>query len=372
VDQPLRAGARHFFGAAPTAARILKLKGYRTAAITDGGAAAPQCGLYQGFDTYEVCSPPGAETTSQRACEWLDEYKDTKFFLFVQSDEANLPFVGREFRPSSREPEDIVTAFYDGDVLRADRMVGEVTAQLERLGLSDRTVVVLTSAHGQEFRDLRRGQVVTFGHTLREGVLHVPLIVRAPGLAPEGKVVASRVAAMDIGPTIVGLLGYGEMLKSLGVHAVDLSGLIRGSDTAVQERAIFSEATTWGPERKALVRGRYKLVYTPVPWDRLSAGEKAARTLPVKETGQQDAGWGGSEVELYDLEADPGEERNMAADNPGIVREYMALLDSILERNSRQRKLNEPYLIGRLPDERSGGPAGAGPAATGGEKRHAP
>jgi len=365
ADQPLLVAARRFCGAAPTVARILKVEGYRTAAITDGGAP-PQCGLYQGFDTYEVCSPPGAETTAGRVREWLAQYSDTKFFLFIQSDEPNLPYEGRQFTPPSREPEDVVAAFYDGDVYRADQLVGEILAELERLGLSDRTLMVVTSAHGQEFRDLRSGEVVTFGHTLRQDVLHVPLVMWAPGLVPAGKVVASRVGVMDVGPTIAGLLGYGETLRSLGLPGVDLSGIITGSEAPGEERAIFSEATTWGPERKALVRGRYKLVYTPIAWDRLSPGERAVRTPPLKGGGKPGAGWSGPQVELYDLEVDPGEEHNIAADSPEIVEEHMALLESILERNSEQRRLNEPYVMGWLPEESGGVPARhARPASVG-------
>jgi arylsulfatase A-like enzyme len=72
-------------------------------------------------------------------------------------------------------------AEYDGAIRRGDRYVGKRLDHLDSLGLTDRTIVVFTSDHGEEFLEHGRCFHLT---TLYREVLHVPLIVSAPGLEP--------------------------------------------------------------------------------------------------------------------------------------------------------------------------------------------
>ena len=284
ADQPMGEPARWFCGNVPTLAQVLSTGGYQTGAITDGGPTVPQGGLYQGFNSFRVCESPRIESTYHHAARWLRENANAKLFLFVHSYEATAPYREPLFPPSGPTLPEQTIAGYDTDIVHADAMVGLLLRELERLGISDRTLVVITSAHGQDFTRLRLGPAGpegTFGHALTQSVLHVPLVMRAPGLLPAGKVVPQRVAAMDVAPTVQSLLGFEPRHGPLGF---DLTPVVEGKGYELGRRVVFSEATCWGPERKALVRGRYKLVVTPVPWEQMSEAERRVRSAAGAST----------------------------------------------------------------------------------------
>jgi len=235
MDQPLRESPRRFFGRVPTLPSLLRARGYHTAAVCEGGPLEPAWGLYQGFDTYIVADPPRMERTFRQAADWLAAHADEKFLLLVQSFAACPPYSAQLLFDPGTTPRQRAIAGYDTDIVHADTLVGLLLGELRRLGIEDRTVVVVTSAHGQDFQDLAsgpEGPEGTFGHTLRQSVLHVPLIIRAPGLVPAGRVVKRRVAAMDITPTVLELLGAKPLEGPAGMS---LKPLIEGAETAAEE-----------------------------------------------------------------------------------------------------------------------------------------
>ena len=193
ADQPVAERARRFVDKAPTLATVLRSAACRTAAITEGGAAGPPSGLYQGFQSYCVVSPPRVETTCREALAWLREHAGDRFFLFVQTREPCPPYREGPFTAEAPGPLARAMAGYDSSIAHADALVGSLMDALRQLGIADRTLVVITSAHGQDFSMISEKpgvlgtDVGIFGHSLRQSVLHVPLIMRAPGLAPAGR-----------------------------------------------------------------------------------------------------------------------------------------------------------------------------------------
>ena len=95
-----------------------------------------------------------------------------------------------------------VEALYDATVAQADRDVGRVLAELDRLGLAERTIVVVTSDHGEEF--LEHGDL-SHARTLFDEILRVPLIMRVPGLAP--RTLEDPVEHIDVAPTLLARMG---------------------------------------------------------------------------------------------------------------------------------------------------------------------
>ena len=229
--------------------------GYVSAAFTGGGFLSPIYGLWRGFDRWTTLDPflheqeplrqlvprPG-EPLLNAACwrrtghaalrEWLAQQRTTPFFLFLHTyavhnyrppaefcerfgvtrDAAKFdPLAESDERtPSPVELADLRNR-YDASIAAADAEIGRLLALLDELDLARDTIVVLLSDHGEEF--LEHGG---FGHgrTLYDEVLRVPLIVRAPGLAPRRD--ATRVTLADVAPTLLSLCGLPALPDASG------------------------------------------------------------------------------------------------------------------------------------------------------------
>jgi arylsulfatase A-like enzyme len=108
-------------------------------------------------------------------------------------------------------------------VLGVDRAIGELIAELERLGLSEETVIVLTANHGEEFFD---HGLLRHGYQLYNETVTVPLIVHLPKREQtRGTQVEAPVALLDVFPTLVTLAeldaahGDGHLLPGTGTAA---------------------------------------------------------------------------------------------------------------------------------------------------------
>jgi arylsulfatase A-like enzyme len=173
-------------------------------------------------------------------------------------------------------------ALYDGEVLDADELVGEVWDEVKARGLADRTLLVVTADHGDEFGE--HGDY-GHGHTVYQDVTWVPLIFAGPQVASPGRVVETPVAMLDLMPTL--LDAAGAPLPD-PIRGESLLPVLRGGDPA--KRPVYSEcpARRTRYDDKALRLGDYKLVYN-VKLD---------------------------QIELYNLRTDPGEQVDLSAEEP--------------------------------------------------------
>jgi arylsulfatase A-like enzyme len=182
---------------------------------------------------------------------------------------------------------------YAACVSYVDAQVGKVLDGLERLGLADRTVVVLWGDHGWHL-----GEHGIWGkHTLYEVALRSPLIVRVPRMASPGAAADGIVESVDIYVTLAELCGLGPVASSGESFRQALD-----DPAAAGKRAAYG---FWAGGRGHSIRTeRYRLTqYT----ERGDASRVA-------------------QVELYDHAADPDETANVAAKHPGVVRELTAKL----------------------------------------------
>ncbi|MBN2152118.1 MAG: sulfatase-like hydrolase/transferase [Candidatus Lokiarchaeota archaeon] len=172
-------------------------------------------------------------------------------------------------------------AAYRGMVSLIDKYIGEILQQLDRLGLADNTIVVFTTDHGDFY-----GQhgLVTKGPFHYEDLLRLPFIVRYPGKVPAGKTSDALQSHVDIAPTLMSLLGLPVPAFMAGV---DQSGVWTGTEGQARDHVLVemhhSPALV---HLKTLVDRRYKVTV----YNEATHGE------------------------LFDLQEDPGEKRNLWSD----------------------------------------------------------
>lgn len=185
---------------------------------------------------------------------------------------------------------------YLASLMQVDHCVGMLLDYLARSGLAENTVVVYTSDHGAYSGE--QGMLEKIPGVCSDLVCRVPMIWRAPGVTRASSRVGSLIELVDVAPTLCGLCGVDSMAE---VDGVDVTGVLAGgSDGAVAGRPALTE----GPLARSVRFGRYRLVHYP-------AGMFAS-----------------PQGELYDLEADPDETRNLYFDAAfaGVVAEGTRLL----------------------------------------------
>lgn len=278
--------AFHLPGEEETLAEILQTRGYRTGAVVGAFVLDSRFGLDQGFDHYDdVMSarrPGAAPGTSERpaaavtrpALTWLEENAADPFFLWVHYYDPHAPY---------SPPEPFATRHagspYDGEIAAVDAAIGEIMARLRALDLYDRTLVIITADHGEGLGE--HGEA-THGYFIYESTLRVPLLVKLPH-AREGLRSTRPAGLVDVLPTILGALG---IPAPPGLQGEDLSVHPEGLPTAAEPRRLYAEsltATKFGAAPlRGLTWGRWKYILTTRP-------------------------------ELYDLEVDARETRDLAA-----------------------------------------------------------
>jgi len=175
-----------------------------------------------------------------------------------------------------------VVARYLATVTMLDECVGSLLASLDALGVADRTVVAVTTDHGDHTGNHRQ---FNKGPLMYEDVYHVPLLIRAPGAGSgEGREVAALTSHVDILPTVAELAGVGAPVGS----GTSLVPWLRGDEPPWRSSLLCEfHGDDFGLYSQRMLRwGHHKLVYNPNDVN-----------------------------ELYDLGSDPHEMRNRAADS---------------------------------------------------------
>ncbi|HVS13708.1 MAG TPA: sulfatase-like hydrolase/transferase [Thermoanaerobaculia bacterium] len=302
---------------APLLQRILGARGYATGAAVSSYVLRSSTGIARGFDEYddEIAAVSGVElgglqrpgeATLARAIDWLGRHRDRPFFYFFHIYEPHSPYDPEEpFASRGRDP-------YDGEVAEADAVIGRLIAELERLGLWDRALVILLSDHGEGLGD--HGEIEHEVLIYRE-MLQVPLLIKLPAGERAGERIAVPVQLVDVAPTVLAALG---VPTPAGVRGVDL--LAPGGPPA---RPVFSESIYprlhfgWS-DLASIIDGRHHYIEGPEPelYD-LVADPRERVDLIARERGR--AAQLAGELERYDRAivppsaVDPETERRLAA-----------------------------------------------------------
>ena len=295
-------------GAFPTLADVLQANGFRTAAFTENGYVSSRYfGLGAGFELFvERTGSPGnphiagtIEETFARGLGWIERHRDESFFLFLHTYQVHAPYRPspkyRSLFPStpgaSRARVD--SDLYDGEVAETDAAVGQLIDGLYEAGLLDRTLIVVTSDHGEEFGE-HGGRY--HGAHLHQEILHVPLLFYGPEFLPKAVRRAGPMSLVDLPPTILDLAG----IAVPGLHdrtIVRCQHLREGSDAPVAPSSIYSEAVAPKSE-----------TYGADEEDWLSPALAVTR-WPLRMIRERTAT--GARYRLYDLDADPRERHRL-------------------------------------------------------------
>jgi N-sulfoglucosamine sulfohydrolase len=317
------------------------------------------------FDVVREADPAGfikGAGSSSSGCEdWVrtlkERPKDKPFFLWLAAIDPH-----RDYAPGSFKAEDVVVppylpdlpevrkdfADYYGEIERLDRFVGETLAELERQGASENTVVIFLSDNGRPFPRCKT--------TLYDSGIRTPLIVRWPARIAAGSVCGSLVSTVDVAPTLLSLAAV-EAPPTL--QGRSFAPLLENPGTSIREH-VFAEKNWHDYEdRSRAVRTlKYKyirndypdLAGTPPADGVRSPTFQAMRRLRDAgrlEPEQRQCFGKRPEEELYDLEGDPHELQNLAADS-----RYARILDRLQDALEAWEASTQDAKPGaRTPDE---------------------
>lgn len=277
---------------AVTLAELLKNHGWRTGAVVSNYSLRRGSGFEQGFEEYDdrmddLATPTWegvervAPKTTAAALDWLRRHRGDRFFLWVHFMDPHAPYTP----PSpfntlfANEQPDQVTHLpilsglaggtgtggipfyaqlgtrtdahyyvsqYDGEIALFDHGLGELIREVRTLGLLERTLVILTADHGEGMGE----HDYYFNHPefVYSELIHVPLLIRLPGLSPASREVSEPVALVDVLPTIL--------------HALSLESpkVMKGQNLLnPQPRPIWAE-TYFAASKTAVIVNGLKLI----------------------------------------------------------------------------------------------------------------
>lgn len=220
----------------------------------------------------------------------------------------------RSWMPAGITDRHYIDAQYDGAIAYMDTCIAAIFTQLETLGILDNTIVVINADHGEL---LYEHECWYDHHGLYDPTLMVPLIIRYPRRLPRGTRVSGFNQHKDLMPT---LLQLARIKTDLKFDGQSLLRLVQGRLSSFEPEFYITECT-W--MRKHGWR-------TP-QWKLIVALEPDFHSMPP--------------LELYDLVADPREERNVADRNPEVVEALQRRMDSFISRREQRTATTNPMLV---------------------------
>jgi arylsulfatase A-like enzyme len=335
----------------PTIAEILRGRGYHTIAVSASPIVRstpskenPNGGFGAGFEVFdESCLWGDAASVNGRALELLREVQEP-FFLYLHYMDPHGNFAppedyqkqfagpydghdfiaagdfnpiaemlyndGPEFDISDRDLQHLVD-LYDDEILYFDGQLEQLVASLREDGLLDRSLLVFTSDHGEEF--LEHGHI---GHCrgVWDTLTRVPLFMRIPGLDGGGRVDAA-VQLIDILPTLFDTLGIDD--ADIPFEGTTLRSLLEGG------KPTRDYAFTDQSKYRAADDGRWQFILDGVE----------------------------SKVTLYDLRADPLEQKNLFTQNHPEGDRMGAILNGWLKDTGQWVRFDEALAASKAKEE---------------------
>ena len=252
------------------------------------------------------------------------------FFLYFPLPSPHAPIVPNEkFDGTSK------AGAYGDFVVETDDSCGQLLNALREIGVYENTIIIFSADNGAERyaypRDEKFGHWST--HPLRglkrdiyEGGHRVPTLIKWPGLTKPGTECASLVSQIDFMATLASFLEY-ELPENSAEDSHDLMPLLKGEKETVRTTHIHNT----NPNGYAIRHGKWTLI-----------DAKTGYVFGVEKGWEKRHGYEPddmSPVELYDMEKDIGQRKNLAAENPGTVKELHALLKRIREQGHSAPRL---------------------------------
>ncbi|MEK3890522.1 sulfatase family protein [Bacillus sp. FSL K6-3431] len=273
------------------------------------------------------------QTINDMAKPWIKEHKEEDFFLFLHYWDPHTPYLPpKEYIPAFYDPNsnpynpdntsmkaafnhtaypffkyhhydllgnitdvNYVNALYDAEIRYLDDLLKDLDQFLCNEGIQDDTMLVLFGDHGESLTE----HDIYWDHCgLYEATVHIPIIIRWPGHIPAGVRISNLVQHADLMPTILDALGID---KPNDIDGKSLWPLIQGKKVEHHKEIYLSECAWQAARGIRTDQFKYIETYDSGPFTR-------------------------PPVELYDINADPNEEKNLAEDLPKQVEKYQKQL----------------------------------------------
>jgi arylsulfatase A-like enzyme len=301
-----------------TLAEIMKRADYATGVIASH-EYWNDWGMDQGVDSYDnsIGAKPDAfrvvaDKVTNHALTFISEHQNQKWFLWAHYIDPHGRYVAHPdvIDWAGSEPD-----LYDAELRWTDQELGRLFRELERMPGADRTIIVLTSDHGDSMGE-HNIPVGTHGVALYRELLRVPLIFYVPNNMRN--LIGGAVTNLDIVPTIAELAGIDVSDLSFEGRSL-VPQIFYGK--ADPERIVFAETNAPSPTRAAISES-FKYIYYLQ----------------------------NNVAEFYDLKADPNELTNLAGSAPASMTPYKAALDAWLERVVFSRDPTFNQLASKMAD----------------------
>ncbi len=392
-----------------TIASVLQSNGYFTGAKINSTVTSRQRGFAKGFNDFEESKflqdkvggksdEAEASKVTEKVVNWVEKNKDRKWLLFVQLVETHGPytppkpfnqmFLQDKYYDNSKEAKllqhyvgfggipdyqqmgkikkiDWYISQYDGAIAYMDNCFGKMLKALEKNGLDKKTIVVLVSDHGESLGE--HNLFFCHGASLYQEAIHVPMIIKFPGKKPAEIEEVSR--SIDLMPTVLDFLGIDVPKQASGKSLLPIA-----EGKRVEELPAFSaiNADIGTKAAKQYIfsvrKGRWKLIRTKSVLatkkdvkstegkkqpkqrrsiaDTLRMAKKAIALAPTLAKGISKP-----KIELYDLQKDPKELKNLARKEKVKAKELAKLLDDWEKGNFDKAKEQEKLVEETVIDE---------------------
>jgi arylsulfatase A-like enzyme len=332
---------------------LMKSGGYYTVSFNDSLHIGSFYGFDKGFDSFNEKGFGVSENVS-KFIDWADEHKDLKFFAFLHTYEVHdyffrkpehIEFFAKDYNGKITENfleivkfgEDSREAFglsasdlqfiedsYDGGILYTDGYIGKLIAALKEMNLYDKTMIMITSDHGESFNESHNNDRHVWWHHggfPYDSQIHIPLIIKLPkSFENKPLVITQAYSLIDIMPTLAELL---RLDLRDPVEGLSMASALKGIETESEERVIITMPAQ--EELNAILglrKGQFKYI--------------------VQE---------GVTEELYDLRTDPNEQLNIIdqTEYEDDIEEYTRILAEYLQSCRAHESKHTPG--DELPDE---------------------
>jgi len=268
-----------------TIPEIFQANGYSTGGIITLPFVAQQYGFSRGFDYFKQRFHKKSDIVTDEALSWISANLQNPFFLFLHYCDVHWPFappqkyaqlfgintdkkkwhwVGKHLflkkfiDPAINMPQKVkkdVIALYDGEIAHVDYHIGRLFDYLKKGGLKKNTIVIITSDHGEEFKE---HQSFGHGHHFYSEVTKIPIIIHFPLKITAGVRVKEAVSLLDLPLTILKLAQL-EAPAQFKKFSIDLQRYFkRKSNKISNNRPLVMESMIAGPKCFALIQQNHK------------------------------------------------------------------------------------------------------------------
>jgi len=352
-----------------TLADLLRKNDFFTCAFTGGGFVSAQYGFAKGFDAYYegrggVFHMNSAELIYDSFSNWIDNNRGKRFFLFLHTYQPHNPYVcphphntlfldenaqwkhvnflgylgGKPgiYKTLPEAERNNAVGLYDGEISYLDEnLIGPLVSKLKETGLYEKTMIIFTSDHGEEFFDHKAWD---HGHSLYNESIRVPLIIKFPEDKFSGVKIPHTISLVDIMPTILEEMRIDS--SDILIDGKSLLPMLKGREK--EHRTFLADIganvlDSHIPQKISMSKGKYKLILNK----EFREEDLTYFITPPPKTAQ---------IELFDLLNDLREEHNIAEKNPALANTILKRINDIYSQ-AKQRKSEKTEIDEKLKEQ---------------------